>query len=433
LLGFGFFLAAQIINMVSMAMTPQAVLSCLGSWTMVCNAVFARILLKENLSRIQVVAVVGLIFSTIAVICFAPRPSLDEERLGETASFLGSRFVSSEFELLTAILLCFVCMTRMLAYGLCGWERGSRAQIDDDPMAKASAGAKSMSPQTIVFPRPRSPSAEAAAAAAIAAKKAKEIAWESMDPFSWATAAAVAAGYTALLFKCVAELLARVGTVVTGGRPRDDNPLACWQTYVIAGAAFSCAPAELHFLNLSLQAGEAVFVVPVYLALGMVAQLLTGVVFFQEFRDFSSVWHFAAFCTSVVLILIFVVQMTKAQASQARTEAEATRHTSNCLLTPLVEEMLDLEEEPVSPRSEISPEGVSSRPSSTPRQKLGSTDGGVFPTRPYAMGSPALGNARHVPKVKVAGFSAAIESLDSHRGRHHGRSSSRLRAESAPF
>merc|ERR1719353_930365 len=98
------------------------------------------------------------------------------------------------------------------------------------------------------------------------------------------------------------------------------SPWRYWQTYVIAGFALSCAPAELHFLNLALKSGDAIFVVPVYLALGMTCQLLTGMVFFQEYRNFSSINHAVCFSCSVAVTLLFVVILTKAQAMRADTD-----------------------------------------------------------------------------------------------------------------
>merc|ERR1719305_2171034 len=128
-------------------------------------------------------------------------------------------------------------------------------------------------------------------------------------------AAAIFSGFTALLFKCLAELIASAGKeyLDTGsGKENMLSPWRCWQTYAIACVALSCAPAELHFLNLALQSGDAIFVVPVYLALGMVSQLLTGMIFFEEYKDFVSASHAIEFAISVSITLLFVMIMAKA-------------------------------------------------------------------------------------------------------------------------
>eukprot|EP00929_Paragymnodinium_shiwhaense_P065649 TRINITY_DN32890_c0_g1_i2.p1 TRINITY_DN32890_c0_g1~~TRINITY_DN32890_c0_g1_i2.p1 ORF type:complete len:619 (+),score=135.49 TRINITY_DN32890_c0_g1_i2:111-1967(+) len=364
LLGFSIFVAAQLINMVSMAMAPQAVLSCLGSWTLVCNTFFARLILKESVSRMQVVAVCGLVVGTAAVICNAPRPSSNEAGIGMRIDFLARRFVSPEFCVLSAFLLSFAALTRVCAFGLrstlfCCWAPGDagdtspagcanriaakRSSVEDvflQPTGRLSdvgsgtqqtptAAAVAVAVQSVQG-RPSSPTSltrlrsPSAAAARAAARKAADVARRSMAPFSWATAAAISAGYTALLFKCVAEMLASAPADLTqqdSSRPPVQPLWFHWQTYAIACAALSVAPAELHYLNLALQSGEALFVVPTYLALGMLAQLSTGIVFFEEFKDFSSRRHALSFAASVGLTLTFVVLMAKAQGDKAEAEA----------------------------------------------------------------------------------------------------------------
>lgn len=145
----------------------------------------------------------------------------------------------------------------------------------------------------------------------------------SLLPASWATTAAVSAGYTALLFKCLAEIAA--GAAADSRRSSSAPPWRCWETYVIAALALSCAPAELHCLNRALQCGEAVSVVPTYLALGMLSQLATGAVFFRELRGFASAAHAAGFALGVLLTLAFVVAAAVARAQDG---AEASTHHS---------------------------------------------------------------------------------------------------------
>mmetsp|Transcript_133779 Transcript_133779/g.266930 ORF Transcript_133779/g.266930 Transcript_133779/m.266930 type:complete len:407 (+) Transcript_133779:47-1267(+) len=288
LLGFGTFLSAQIINMVAMAMTPQVVLSCLGSWTLACNAIFTRLILKESLSRSRTAAIVGLVIATALVISTAPRPSADH--LATNIDRLTDRFVSPEFETLTAFLLGLVLVARVLA-----------AHPEDDLCAVASGA--------LTKARDGRQGLEAALLAPVPQPHKVLV----CVPLAWATMAAIGAGYTALLFKCVAEILA--APLIQPGVPVPW--FFRWEPYAIVGVALLCAPTELHCLNLALQRGEAGLVVPAYLTLGMLAQMATGAVFFQEFRDFSSRAHTAAFCCSVLLTLMLVRFM-----AQSTEEAE---------------------------------------------------------------------------------------------------------------
>lgn len=340
LLGFLTFLAAQIINMVAMAMTPQVVLSCLGSWTLACNTLFARCILKETLSALQTLAVAGLVVSSALVISSAPRPCGGP---GPSANALARRFLSPEFEALTAILLAVVCFARILA-----------SVVLRTPAQPAIVVLQATAPAgKIEGPRTLAPEGRHLSA-----------------PLSWAAMAAVGAGYTALLFKCVAEIVA--GPLV---HPEAALPWWCsWETYAITVVALVCAPAELHCLNLALQCGEAALVVPAYLTLGMLAQLTTGAVFFGELRSFQSASHAVCFGVSVLLTLVFVVLMAKAQDSEAGDCGQKAAAPDLCVkLAPA-----DLEEEEQAQRGA--------------HQKLDR-------------------------QLCVAGFGGAIECLEARRGR----------------
>lgn len=264
--------------MVSMAMTPQVVLSCLGSWTLVCNTVFAHLILKETVSRPQAAAVLSLVFATAMVLYNAPRPEPGEDRFLGDVDALTDRFISPEFEAMTALLLgsIGICLTFALGLSCASKEASptnSRECMDEDDLIGVTS--------------------------------------RTCLPASWAAAAAVAAGYTALLFKCIAELLAQAASDQGASAP-----WSYWETYVILGVALSCAPTELHCLNVALASGEAVFVVPAYLGLSMLSQLTTGAVFFREYNDFRSTAHALGFGVSVALVLSLVVVL--AQVSMRR-------------------------------------------------------------------------------------------------------------------
>lgn len=352
--GFCIFLSAQIINMVAMAMTPQVVLSCLGSWTLVCNSVFARLILKESLPSAQALAIAGLVVATALVLYYAPRPdSVGVARYTALPELVG-RFLSPEFEVLTTSCLGLVCLARALAVGV---------------------------PQAL---RANSCTADLAA---------RQHEYRILAPLSWAIMAAIAAGYTALFFKCIAEIVAGAIAQPEGSVP----PWCCWETYFIVVVALSCAPTELHCLNLALQTGEAVFVVPTYLTLGMLAQLATGAIFFQEFRNFHSRSHALGFSFSVLLTIIFVISMAKIQGTDrddcGTKQAAAPALRAKLLPEPLTPELLDYIQTSASPEQH--------RPSSS-----------ASPLLPPRSLTP-----RFEQRVSIAGFGGAIECLEVNRGR----------------
>lgn len=272
LIGFLLYTAAQIINMVSMAMTPQVVLSCLGSWTLVCNTVFAHLLLGEKVGRCQAMAVAALVASTALVLVCAPRPPGEDPDMDK----LLDRFCSPDFLLLSLVFV-----------GLASFARGLVVRSGGE--AGAGGPDASRGPLQIVTEEQEPP----------------QLAQVSV-PVAWAFIAATYSGYTALFFKCVAELVAAASQDYV-------QLLTRWQAYAILGAGLSCAPSELHCLNKALATGNAVFVVPMYLAMGMLAQLVTGAVFFQELRYFASRTDALLFAFSVTFAMCSVVGMAIAQ------------------------------------------------------------------------------------------------------------------------
>jgi len=464
LLGFGIFLAAQVINMVSMAMTPQLILSCLGSWTLVCNTMFAHLLLGERICREQALAVAALVASTALVLYTAPRPPPGEEQRDGNLEALSERVVRPAFDALTFVLLSLATMA-------CAGLRCARWRIR--PATAAPVCAASIATFAAAAGNTSGIASGASAAAANAAVAATaagtrcaaleagealqaEWRWTASLPQSsrsawcfpgvpplvasaWALVAAISTGYTVLCFKCIAELLAGVRTAPT-------SPLLQWEFYIILVVGLSLATFELHCLNLALRSGDAVKVVPMYLSLGMLAQMSTGGVFFQEFDDFRSAADATTFAGSVVATLVSVAAMVRAERAAAEAcdvqvaDAIAAADVASSAVSPAFGAAIPSDMAPGDP-------GVpSDRPMGAP---VDSPDGGravlapgTRPTKRSAQAGtppplteallppdpggqqaveprsasrgPCTPNAEVLPvSVSLAGFGGAIEGLDA--------------------
>lgn len=70
--GFSLFAVAQAINLASMSMAPQVMLSCLGATALVFNTLFAWLILGEDLHLFEVLAMLGMICSVCMVIGTTP-------------------------------------------------------------------------------------------------------------------------------------------------------------------------------------------------------------------------------------------------------------------------------------------------------------------------------------------------------------------------
>merc|ERR1740121_660080 len=97
-----------------------------------------------------------------------------------------------------------------------------------------------------------------------------------LESIYWAFATAVAGGYTVTLFKCTANVFARVRF------PWNDVKF-----YVVVGTAVVLCLAQVHTLNLALKKGNAVTVVPVYFSMGVLMQLLQAEVAYKELDTLS--------------------------------------------------------------------------------------------------------------------------------------------------
>jgi len=293
LLGFSVFLLAQVINMTAMAMTPQSVLSCLGSWTLVCNTVFAYLLLGEPIQRRTIAIGGGLLLSMALVVYSAPRPSGDEDAF-RTFPVLTGRFASWTFLCLTS---CFVAL---------GCAAIHFARRQEEPKNELPTVTEEKSCH---FHMPDPKASNAAVDLLLGGSSASHL---------WAIAAAMAAGYTALSFKCISLLVSGVALGATQMQ---------WTFVLIVAGAITCAASDCHLLNVALTQGDAISVVPLYLSLSMLTQLILGGTFFQEFSHFSSGSHMVIFVGSVALLMCCVGALAQAPATDQTSGMEADLET----------------------------------------------------------------------------------------------------------
>lgn len=59
--GITVFLCGHAPNIISSGMAPQVMLSCLGTWAIISNAVFARLILRERLKKRQIASMGGMV------------------------------------------------------------------------------------------------------------------------------------------------------------------------------------------------------------------------------------------------------------------------------------------------------------------------------------------------------------------------------------
>jgi len=123
-------------------------------------------------------------------------------------------------------------------------------------------------------------------------------------PLFWAFVAAVLTGFAAMLFKCVSLL-------IVAAPPKQKSPWYRFDTYLILVAAAIFAVAEIHCLNIGLSIGDAVTVIPAYYSLGMLAQILSGALFFKELDSFEDWTQASSFWSGVAVLIVCIIWMTR--------------------------------------------------------------------------------------------------------------------------
>eukprot|EP00746_Dinoflagellata_sp_MGD_P000618 gnl/MRDRNA2_/MRDRNA2_101116_c0_seq1.p1 gnl/MRDRNA2_/MRDRNA2_101116_c0~~gnl/MRDRNA2_/MRDRNA2_101116_c0_seq1.p1 ORF type:complete len:330 (+),score=37.46 gnl/MRDRNA2_/MRDRNA2_101116_c0_seq1:151-1140(+) len=88
------------------------------------------------------------------------------------------------------------------------------------------------------------------------------------------------------------------------------NQFDRWESWVMVVLMISLAVTNLHFLNMALSIGDAVFVVPMYEAMAIFGQTLLGGIFFKEFQELDWFAH-VNFWFGLSVILLGVVLLAR--------------------------------------------------------------------------------------------------------------------------
>jgi drug/metabolite transporter (DMT)-like permease len=245
LAGLAVFICGQVGNVVAMAFAPQTMLSCLGALSLVWNALFAFFLLRERVLLAELLSMLGMIGGVLMVISSTPVVEEPEHlHRNKTVADVVSTLMDAEF---FGVAFAFALV---LTVGIFLVQR----------------------------------------------------AMPGMESIYWAFATAVAGGYTVTLFKCTANVFARVRF------PWNDAKF-----YVVVGTAVVLCLTQVHTLNLALKKGNAVTVVPVYFSMGVLMQLLQAEVAYKELDTLSGRKNVAIFISGVGLVLVGIIAMVRAK------------------------------------------------------------------------------------------------------------------------
>lgn len=115
------------------------------------------------------------------------------------------------------------------------------------------------------------------------------------------------AWYTSVLSRSLAALLV---TSMRNHGSEYQHPLF----WILLAVFLPCALLQIHFLNLGLRHGDAVVVLPTYMAMSMTGQIVVGGLFFDEFRHMDLASH-ARFWPGVACVICGVIGLAWEQQS----------------------------------------------------------------------------------------------------------------------
>lgn len=173
----------------------------------------------------------------------------------------------------------------------------------------------------------------------------------------WTVVAALSSGFTVTLFKCISLLL----VMVPASAPM---PWTHPATYVLIVVTVVWSLSLMSCLNKGLEEGEALVVVPTYYALGMLAQITVGAVYFHELNGFTGPGQIALFASGVALLIVCIVTMT---AAGITSEEETLDEVLGMEESDIVKLQRAHKDDVVIPGTPVSLSSKASSPCGTPR------------------------------------------------------------------
>lgn len=231
--GFLVFTVGQTLNLGSLGFAPQALLAVLGSFGLVCNVIFAPLLLKERTTHVHVLATLVIIGGSVLVVLSSPKsPQV------YTLTELENNFKQDDFIVYAAIT------GPALAVAIGWWACHSKHANTGVVCAFIAALLGSYS---LLFGKCKTT-------------------LQCPDPPRLTQLCTAQSDFGGTFFCCIA-LSRRTGTMqLLKETAKGNNQMVFVVTYLIMGSFAFCAVANVHFINMSLAGGDALLIVPLYVS-----------------------------------------------------------------------------------------------------------------------------------------------------------------------
>ena len=341
LVGFSIFLVGQVGGMIAMGFSSQSVVATLGSFSLVTNAVFAPLILGEQLTAALVLSIVIIMAGSVVVIL-----SSNHDNQDYTLSELMALFRRDLFVLyMTVLALCLAACVWMMVREHRRWRQQQQLQAGEGDSGDAinSDGESVQVPVSVSLPSsPRKPllspsaSFDSVESEEAPASPASPQNAPTLSSFTPTLTAAILSSISVMLGKCTMQL---IKTSVTG-----DNQFRSPVSFVLCAVFIVAAVASVHLLNTGLRRGAALFVVPFYYVSSTSLAIVGGLVYFEEFSRFSAP-QMVVFFGGVALTVLGVWISTRGQMEEEEREAEEEDAEMEAALEAELEEEEEEEQE----------------------------------------------------------------------------------------
>jgi len=248
------YISGHLVCWLGLGMAPQAVLVQLNSWTVAATGVLGCIVLGETMTFQRFIFIAWLAIGCGLVVTNGPQTNTSE-----TLASLSQRAANHNVHVCALVMIsaCFMVLHMRIFFG------PARSSV------KQSAGTLTL-------------------------------------------IAAIIAWFSSITSKCTSSL------TLTAVRHVDADVFTHWQYWTLHGLMLFLGCLNMHFINLALQKGEVLFVLPLYEALSILGQVILAGIFFDEFESLRR--H--QLVTFFAIVLFVVGGLIGLSADQQRGEEE---------------------------------------------------------------------------------------------------------------
>ena len=232
LMGLLMVVVGSLGDFVALGFAPQSLMTPVGGFTLVCNAVFAHYFLKEHLTRKDRIGTLNIIIGIIILAIFSSK-----DNTSYTLSRLLRMYIQRGF-IIYGIALLIIILNIYRWYLKC---------VDIEK--KHGRNHKNYEP------------------------------WKKIHPFSCSALSGMLGAQSVLCAKCVAEMFKESARI--GGEMQFDKPLSWLIVFAMIFFIFS----QIHWLARGLESFDAVYIVPVFQCFFITVSVIGGAVYFREFDN----------------------------------------------------------------------------------------------------------------------------------------------------